>query len=35
MHGGAKSNMPHGHEQLNYINPDKPFPNLPLAFLVF
>jgi hypothetical protein len=31
---GAKYNMLHDHEQLNYINPYKPFTNSPLAFLV-
>jgi hypothetical protein len=32
---GAKYNMMYDHEQLNHINPYKPFTNLLLAFFVF
>jgi hypothetical protein len=35
MHGVQTVNMLHDHEQLNHINPYKPFTELPLAFLVF
>jgi hypothetical protein len=32
---GVKSGMLHDQAQLNYVNPYKPFTNLPLSFLVF